>query len=144
MHQISLLIFAYTLLQLSKLSKAISRSLTKLLPAWKKLLGVLKRPVQVMPRRVETWWNSTFTMIDFACDYREVIDKFTEYREHDLRRLEVSGEEWKLAEELRDVLQVSHSWCSMLSISDSYDLNVCQLDHLGLSPPLSTRSSCIS
>lgn len=41
--------------------------------------------------------------------YREAVDQMTSDRMADLRALELDDEEWALAEQLRDVLKVSHS-----------------------------------
>lgn len=76
---------------------------------WRKLVAALKLVVRNMPRDVATRWNSTFTMLDFALKYREAVDQMTSDRMADLRALELDDEEWALAEQLRDVLKVSHS-----------------------------------
>lgn len=46
-------------------------------------------------------------MLDFAIQYRQAIDTMTAARAFDLRKYELGPEEWKLAEELRNVLKVS-------------------------------------
>lgn len=60
----------------------------------------------MMPRDVSTRWNSTFDMLDFALKYRPAIDTMTATRELNLRKYELVAEEWKIAGELRTVLQV--------------------------------------
>jgi hypothetical protein len=60
-----------------------------------------------MPRDVSTRWNSTFDMLDFAITYRVAIDAMTAAREFDLRKYELLPDEWKIATELRQVLEVS-------------------------------------
>ena len=82
-------------------------SSTKLLPAWKRLLRSLGLKVRMMPRDVATWWNSTYVMLEFAYNYRNTINKFTESRENGVRDLELCEEEWELVKELHDILKVS-------------------------------------
>ena len=60
-----------------------------------------------MPRDVTTRWNSTYDMLDFAVKYRNALDKMTSDRKNDLRRYEMDDNDWKLAEQLRNVLEVS-------------------------------------
>lgn len=60
-----------------------------------------------MPRDVATRWNSTFKMLDYALEYREAIDKLTQDRSMELRKCELDDNEWEIAEQLRNVLQVS-------------------------------------
>lgn len=45
-------------------------------------------------------------MLAFAVEYRKAIEKITSDRKNDLRQFAVSGEEWDIAEELRDILKV--------------------------------------
>jgi hypothetical protein len=60
-----------------------------------------------MPRDVATWWNSTFDLLNFAIDYQTAIEEMTAKCEHNLRVFELSVEEWKIASDLQEVLQVS-------------------------------------
>lgn len=60
-----------------------------------------------MPRDVATRWNSTFDLINFAIEYRTAIEEMTAKREHNLRVFELLVEEWKIASDLQEVLQVS-------------------------------------
>lgn len=62
-----------------------------------------------MPRDVATRWNSTYEMLVFALEYRKAVDAMTGDRQLGLRNYEMSEEEWRNAEELRDILKVSHS-----------------------------------
>jgi hypothetical protein len=62
----------------------------------------------MMPRDVSTRWNSTFDMLRFAIDYRLAINAITAERSMKLRDYELGKEEWKLAEELREVLKVCY------------------------------------
>ena len=82
-------------------------STTKLFPAWKKLLKLLKMAIRVMPRDVATRWNSTYVMLQFALEYRVALDKFTADRENNIREYELDEEEWGIASDLRDVLKVN-------------------------------------
>lgn len=54
-----------------------------------------------MPRDVATRWNSTYDMLAFAVAYDMTGD-----RGHGLRKYELNSEEWRLAEQLHDVLKV--------------------------------------
>lgn len=59
-----------------------------------------------MPRDVSTRWNSTFDMLDYALVHREAIDKVTQRRDLGLRKFELADEDWVIARQLRDVLNV--------------------------------------
>lgn len=61
----------------------------------------------MMPRDVSTRWNSTYDMLAFANDYRSALDIITGDRNMDLRKFEMSQEEWIVAAQLREVLKVS-------------------------------------
>jgi hypothetical protein len=58
----------------------------------------------MMPRDVATRWNSTYNMLVFALEYRLVIDEISGDR--DMRKYELSEEEWELVQQLCDVLGV--------------------------------------
>jgi hypothetical protein len=60
-----------------------------------------------MPRDVSTRWNSTFDMLEFAINYRKVIDVMTDKRKLGLGVYELDDHEWTLVTQLRDVLKVS-------------------------------------
>ena len=60
-----------------------------------------------MPLDVRTCWNSTYVLLEFAVEYREVIDNLTSERGLELRDYEMDLDEWQLAKQLRDILKVS-------------------------------------
>ena len=64
-----------------------------------------------MPRDVATRWNSTFVLLDYALDHREAVDQITQRQPKDLglRKFELGYDEWKIAKQLHDVLDVLHS-----------------------------------
>jgi hypothetical protein len=62
-----------------------------------------------MPHDVTTRWNSTFDMLDFALRYQKPLQIITSNLNLNLWQYELSKEEWKTAEQLRDVLKVLFS-----------------------------------
>ena len=46
-------------------------------------------------------------MLEFAITYRKALDKVTGDRDLNLQKFELSGEDWTIAMNLRDVLKVS-------------------------------------
>lgn len=48
-------------------------------------------------------------MLDAALEARVAIEQITEEKRNDLRQYEVTEEEWKIVQQLRDVLKVSHT-----------------------------------
>jgi hypothetical protein len=66
-----------------------------------------------MPRDVVTRWNSTFNMLKFALEYRQAIDVITADQDVELWAFELSEAEWKIAQQLHDILEVS-STCPTL------------------------------
>jgi hypothetical protein len=95
-----------SVLQLRKFAFALLRSTTILLPEWFKALEALKMAVRKMPRDVSTRWNSTFLMLDFALGHRTAIDQMAADKSNDLRKYELTGDDWRLATQLRDALKV--------------------------------------
>ncbi len=77
-----------------------------LLPEWYRTLTTHQLSYQIMPRDVTTRWNSTYDMVEFAVKYHAAIDSMTATHDFDLRKYELIPEEWKIAEELHDVLKV--------------------------------------
>ena len=57
-----------------------------------------------MPRNIATYWNSTYDMLIFALNYRQAIDEIT--ADKDMRKYELSEDEWALVQQLGDVLAV--------------------------------------
>lgn len=84
----------------------MKNSTTLLLPQWYSTLASGGLPRRMMPRDVSTRWNSTFDMLHFALEHRSAIDTMTAKRDLDLRKFELSPEEWDTAKELREVLKV--------------------------------------
>jgi hypothetical protein len=96
----------FTKSQLRKTAFAIKNSSTIILPRWYEVLEELELDARMMPRDVATRWNSTFDMLRFAIEYRVAIDMVTAERNMKLRNFELGKEEWKIAEELCEVLKV--------------------------------------
>ena len=82
-------------------------STTIILPHWFATLEELLLRQRMMPRDVTTRWNSTFDMLDFAVEYREVLDSITGNQRMKLRQYELTEEDWVITTQLRDVLKVS-------------------------------------
>lgn len=70
-----------------------------------------------MPRDVSTRWNSTFDMLHFSLKYRPAIDAMTAMRDLDLRKYELTPEEWGIAKELRVILEVYFCACFPFHLS---------------------------
>ena len=63
---------------------------------------------RIMPRDVTTHWNSTYDMLKFALEYCKAIDVLTADRLNGLRMYELNDTEWIIAQQLCDILAVSH------------------------------------
>lgn len=111
--------------QLRKLAFKIVHSSTLLLPAWKALLPELELAVRIMPRDVSTRWNSTYDMLDFAVEYRQALDDFTGDRKFGLRDFELSEQEWTIAKQLRNILEVSRAVFALSLLTPGTDLERC-------------------
>ena len=64
--------------------------------------------VKLMPRDVATRWNSTLILLEYALKHRKAIDLVTQRRELGLRDLELTDDEWVIAEQLQRVLKVTN------------------------------------
>jgi hypothetical protein len=80
-----------------------------ILPHWYEVLDELELDARMMPQDVSTRWNSMFDMLKFSIEYRRAIDVITAERTMKLRDYELGREEWKVAEELCEVLKVCYS-----------------------------------
>jgi hypothetical protein len=96
-----------------------------MLPRWIQILEDLIKEaglsdpltIRMMPRDVVTRWNSTYKMLIFTLEYRKAIDEISVDR--DMRKYELSDDEWGLVQELCDVLGVCHA-LSTISASHNY------------------------
>lgn len=52
-----------------------------------------------------------YDMLDFAVKYRNALDKMTSDRKNDLCKYEMDDTDWKLAEQLCNMLEVSLQCC---------------------------------
>jgi hypothetical protein len=77
-----------------------------MLPRWYAILKELKLDERIMPRDVSTRWNSTYDMLKFALDYRIALDTITGDRDMNMRKYELKDEEWTIAGQLGDTLEV--------------------------------------
>ncbi|KAF8582564.1 hypothetical protein K439DRAFT_1350889 [Ramaria rubella] len=96
------------LVKLRKITFKIVNSPTKLLPAWHGVLHELKLAVRMMPHDVSTWWNSTYDMLVFALEYQKALKAMTGDLDLGLETYELTVQEWRIAEQLCDILQVHH------------------------------------
>jgi hypothetical protein len=90
-------------------------STTLILPLWFDTLKKLKLTERKMPRDVATRWNSTFDMLNFAVEYRVAIDDIAGNKAAALRQYELDEDEWEIAEQLRNTLQVWFPFLLFLS-----------------------------
>ena len=61
--------------------------------------------MRIMPCDVQTWWNSTYDMLKFTREYKEVIEMVTLDSKNDLHKFELNDEEWGLVRELSNTLK---------------------------------------
>lgn len=95
-----------SLIQIRKVAYKIINLPTLLLPQWNKVCRQFGVEAKLLPRDVRTQWNSTFYMLEAAIAYRSVYDALTTHKDNGLRMYELSDEEWALAEQICEVLQV--------------------------------------
>ena len=60
----------------------------------------------MIPRPVDTRWNSTYDMLEFALEYRRAIDIITGDRTLKLRNFELADHHWTIIKDLVKVLAV--------------------------------------
>ncbi|KAF5335255.1 hypothetical protein D9758_017390 [Tetrapyrgos nigripes] len=95
------------LVKLRKVSFKTINSSTLLLPQWFSILAEHKKKETVIPRDVKTCWNSTYDMLDYSCEHKRHINAFTsEDAENGLSEFALSKGEWKIAEQLCEVLSI--------------------------------------
>ena len=92
--------------QICKLAFKVIHSTMILLPAWRKILNGLKLLQQNILCDVQTWWNSTYDMLEFVLKYHQAIDSIPQRQDLGLHTFELDLDEWKLAQQLQDVLKV--------------------------------------
>ena len=63
-------------------------------------------PIRIMLHDVSTRWNLTNDMLCFAVEYRKAIEVLTSERKNDLCQFELDEEEWGVAAELINMLEV--------------------------------------
>lgn len=85
---------------------AIKNSPTIVIPKWFLMLDKLGLGHRMMPWDVSTQWNSTYDMLLFALKYQHTLNVITEDHEMKLCQYEMDDEEWGIAKELCDVLEV--------------------------------------
>jgi hypothetical protein len=88
------------------LANTIKNSSTIMLPQWLAKLEELGLKVRMMPCDVPTHWNSTFDMLNFAINYCAAIDTVTSNHDLNLRKYELADDEWVIAENLHNTLEV--------------------------------------
>jgi len=91
--------------QIRHVSEATHRSSTSLRPAWETTLKNLNLPFRKIPRDVATRWNSSFTLILFALEYRPAFDSMTKNNPA-LFADALSVAEWEILAELKNLLKV--------------------------------------
>ncbi|KAG2120469.1 uncharacterized protein F5147DRAFT_563274, partial [Suillus discolor] len=112
---------------LHKLGFKIIHSTMKLLPAWHGILEALKMKVTTLPQDVSTHWNSTFDMVEYALRHQEAIDAVNQRRDLGLQQLELTDQEWVIAEQLQDILKdammfFSRSTPNLVTVIPAMDL----------------------
>ena len=74
--------------------------------------------VRQIPRDVLTRWNSSFDMVDFVVDYRVPVNTMTDKRRLGLGDYALNEHEWRVLEQLRDVLAVRKLQCCIHAAAD--------------------------
>jgi hypothetical protein len=86
--------------QICKLTFAIKNSSTLALPQWYRILEALSLDAQMMPHDIHTHWNATYDMLNFAYQYKQVINKITDIHEIKLREYKIEVHEWEVVWQL--------------------------------------------
>ena len=81
-------------------------STTKLLPAWKACLEDAELASRIFPCDVLTQWNSTYDILCFAVEYHQPIESLTSDHKNNLCMFELNKNEWSIAQQLKDILEV--------------------------------------
>ena len=113
-----------TSFQLHKLLFALVNSTTILLPVWKVCLVELDCAVRIMPRDVQTRWNSTYDMLQFAVRYKDAIKMITSDLANGLQKYKLNDDKWLIVKELVATLKV---WFRHNSSHSRVD-HVCLID----------------
>jgi hypothetical protein len=92
--------------QIRKLSFAIVWSTTIALLAWREVCTVNALPPHLIPRDIETRWNSTYDMLKVALAYCMAIGDITADKSVKLRKYELDEEDWDIVSDLLHVLKV--------------------------------------
>jgi len=66
----------------------------------------LKQTVTIMPWDVATHWNSTFNLLEYALNHQKAVDTIIQWQDLGLRKYKLGNHEWRLVEQLHDVLKV--------------------------------------
>ncbi|KAF9056884.1 hypothetical protein BDP27DRAFT_1241926 [Rhodocollybia butyracea] len=100
------MLYLNNLVKVHGLSFAIVHSTTIALPAWHSACREHNCNVQLIPRDVATRWNSTYGMLVVTHQYLEVVDEITANKKLQLRKYELSEQQWKIVDDLIHVLEV--------------------------------------
>jgi len=60
----------------------------------------------MMPHDIQTCWNATYDMLDFAYRYKDAINQITDRHDIKPRDYEIELQEWNIIKQLWDVLGV--------------------------------------
>lgn len=84
----------------------VMNSSTILLPAWKEAVVLHNLLECLIPRDVQTRWNSTYDMLEMVLEYKKPYQEMCERTDHGLPAYELSQAEWLVAMQLEKVLKV--------------------------------------
>ena len=63
--------------------------------------------VTIMPWNVATRWNLTFNLLEYVLNHQKAVNTITQWQDLGLRKYELGNHEWRLVEQLCNVLKVS-------------------------------------